>query len=166
MTTQICNQCKIEKQLDEFYTRKYSTLAGEKICHSHTCKSCAVAKVVKNTRDHWEDRYKTYHQKFYATGAAIQRCRDCRDRMWLKVNQLKQGPCMDCGRSFPAVCMDFDHRDPSTKSDSISQLVAKRRRWEIIEEEIQKCDLVCACCHRIRSSKMLGWNAGEGTDDG
>jgi len=28
---------------------------------------------------------------------------------------LREAPCLDCGRKFPPVCMDFDHRDPATK---------------------------------------------------
>ena len=28
---------------------------------------------------------------------------------------------------------------------------------EAILEEIAKCDLICANCHRIRTAKQLGW---------
>jgi hypothetical protein len=35
------------------------------------------------------------------------------DRVSIKraaINKIKSAPCMDCGLTFPAVCMDFDHR--------------------------------------------------------
>jgi hypothetical protein len=48
--------------------------------------------------------------------------------------------------------MDFDHRDPSTKTAEISQLVNKTAvPWSFIEAEIAKCDVVCVCCHRMRT---------------
>lgn len=72
-----------------------------------------------------------------------------------KIADLKSGPCADCGLRFHPVCMDFDHRDPSEKVRNISAMVAQN--WETIEIEIAKCDLVCANCHRIRTSKQLGY---------
>lgn len=47
--------------------------------------------------------------------------------------------------------MDFDHRDPATKTKAVSQLISECRSMDIILEEIAKCDLVCANCHRIRT---------------
>lgn len=59
-------------------------------------------------------------------------------------------PCKDCGKRFPHVAMDFDHlRD---KLFSVSRLKNIGAPPEIIKAEIRKCELVCACCHRIRTS--------------
>lgn len=64
----------------------------------------------------------------------------------------KQGkPCADCGGFFPPCCMDFDHIDPSTKYENINGL--KTAKMEILIAEIKKCELVCANCHRIRTTK-------------
>lgn len=60
---------------------------------------------------------------------------------------------MDCSRFFPACAMDFDHRDPTTKSYGIAELRRQACSWAKMEAEIAKCDLVCACCHRIRTWK-------------
>lgn len=69
-----------------------------------------------------------------------------------RVNKLKEFPCMDCGRNFPAIAMDFDHREGEVKVDDISVLVCRKRAsFETILQEIAKCDLVCACCHRVRT---------------
>jgi len=71
----------------------------------------------------------------------------------LKITALKAvTPCADCGGIFPAVCMDFDHmRD---KTGEISQLV-KAGGWPRIQAEIDKCEIVCANCHRIRTQKRV-----------
>lgn len=58
-------------------------------------------------------------------------------------------PCADCGGHFPACAMDFDHKDSTKKRASVSDLVNKS--WHAIADEIAKCDIVCANCHRIRS---------------
>lgn len=68
------------------------------------------------------------------------------------VQDLKKKSCMDCGNSFPPVCMDFDHRNPAEKIDQISELIARVSLKRLLEE-IAKCDLICANCHRIRTQK-------------
>lgn len=67
-----------------------------------------------------------------------------------RVNTLKATiPCKDCGQKFPPVCMDFDHlRD---KFKQVSTLVYSGVDWEVIADEIAKCEIVCANCHRIRT---------------
>ena len=62
----------------------------------------------------------------------------------------KGSVCVDCGGTFPHVCMGFDHVDPLTKSFSIG--AAMGRSLEILKTEADKCDLVCANCHRIRTA--------------
>ena len=64
-------------------------------------------------------------------------------------NALKDIPCMDCGQKFPSVCMDFDHRNPEEKKFSIAS--AAGRNVQSIMDEIEKCDIVCANCHRLRT---------------
>lgn len=66
---------------------------------------------------------------------------------------LKANPCIDCGRSFPPEAMDFDHRDPKQKRDEISRMIKQSRSLELISKELDRCDLVCACCHRIRETE-------------
>lgn len=47
--------------------------------------------------------------------------------------------------------MEFDHRDPTTKLFSVTVAVsASKRSKGAILREIEKCDLVCANCHRLR----------------
>jgi hypothetical protein len=55
--------------------------------------------------------------------------------------------CRQCGEADPA-CLDFHHRDPSHKIFSVAFLVAQGYSLERIMAEIEKCDLLCANCHR------------------
>ena len=61
----------------------------------------------------------------------------------------KAKPCMDCGGTFPTECMDFDHRDGLDKSFNVSN--STHLSEEVLLEEIAKCDVVCANCHRTRT---------------
>lgn len=56
--------------------------------------------------------------------------------------------CCKCGQNHPAT-LDFHHRDPSTKVAEVSWLLGSLKSKESILEEIQKCDVYCANCHRI-----------------
>lgn len=71
------------------------------------------------------------------------------------VRALKETtPCMDCGQKFPACCMDFDHRPGTKKWMDIAQASSSRRVTKNrLLTELQKCDIVCACCHRLRTYK-------------
>lgn len=59
-------------------------------------------------------------------------------------------PCADCGQVFPPICMDFDHVRGAKVAD-ICGLVLAPSSLQRIMDEIAKCELVCANCHRIRT---------------
>ncbi len=69
----------------------------------------------------------------------------------LQLVALKGGHCVDCGFAGHVAALEFDHRDPSTKVTEITTLLG--HKWETIMAEVEKCDLVCSNCHRIRT-----WN--------
>jgi len=66
------------------------------------------------------------------------------------VGRMKEKPCADCETAYPFFVMDFDHRDPSTKDFTISRVVT-RLAWDKLVAEIEKCDVVCVNCHRLRT---------------
>ena len=73
----------------------------------------------------------------------------------LKVyNHLVKNPCVDCGEAN-VVVLEFDHVR-GTKVNTISKLLHKDYGWKMIEEEIAKCDVRCANCHRIRTAHKHG----------
>lgn len=72
-----------------------------------------------------------------------------RDRIDRYINSKKSMPCMDCGYTFPSECMDYDHVR-GEKLFGVSQMSSRSVSMQDVADEIAKCDLVCANCHRIR----------------
>lgn len=77
-----------------------------------------------------------------------------RDR--LAVLKADQG-CTRCGIDDPRV-LDFHHHDAAAKVLAVSQLVA-RASWAAVLDEIAKCDVVCANCHRIIEHELAAVGA-------
>ena len=57
--------------------------------------------------------------------------------------------CIDCGESNPIV-LDFDHVR-GEKLYNIADMVHKAFSIETIKEEIRKCEVRCANCHRKKT---------------
>ena len=55
--------------------------------------------------------------------------------------------CTKCGFNHSAA-LDFHHVDPNTKLDSVTRLVTDGR-YKAALEEVKKCVVLCANCHRI-----------------
>ena len=101
-----------------------------------------------------------YDKKIYnKTPEAKERRRAClqkssrnvRIQLKSKINEIKlNSPCVDCGGTFHPVAMDFDHVK-GTKKYGISEMAGKRMPWDKIQKEIDKCELRCANCHRIKT---------------
>jgi hypothetical protein len=62
----------------------------------------------------------------------------------------KHVPCADCGGTFPAVCMDFDHVG-GDKDRNVADMVRRAVSSARLLAEIAKCEVVCSNCHRIRT---------------
>ena len=71
-----------------------------------------------------------------------------------EIDEMKSQPCMDCGVSYPPIVMDFDHREGEDKTGNVSVFVASGNRTATYAE-IEKCDIVCSNCHRIRTYNRL-----------
>ncbi len=65
-------------------------------------------------------------------------------------NKLKDVPCKDCNQNFPHYVMDFDHAR-GIKKVSIGHLGQGKPSARYAQEELEKCDVVCANCHKIRT---------------
>ena len=95
---------------------------------------------------------RAYNAAYYARNRdreierVTRRQRAARD--WLR--DLRRVPCMDCEKPFEPHVMDFDHRDCSTKRFNVAGRRFLRSRATLLEE-VAKCDIVCANCHRIRT---------------
>lgn len=134
-----CTACCKDKPLDEF-GRDSSVADGKRA----QCKRC--------TANAAQSRYRK------AGGREKQRARRAAlaAERYVELAQFKDVPCADCGGRYPMVCMDFDHVR-GEKINSISVMVRDGSSWEAILAEVEKCDVVCANCHRVRSAARGGW---------
>jgi hypothetical protein len=70
------------------------------------------------------------------------------------LNAVKSYPCLDCGKSYPAYVMQFDHLPGLTKKHEPARLV-NTGSWTAVIEEIMKCEEICANCHAERTHNRI-----------
>ncbi|WP_222915422.1 hypothetical protein [Natrinema sp. SYSU A 869] len=68
-------------------------------------------------------------------------------RSWVNDRKREQG-CSQCGVDT-AACLDFHHTDETTKRMAVGRMVTFGYGKETLREEIEKCDVLCANCHRV-----------------
>lgn len=136
-----CNKCKQIKNLHEFGENK-----SKKDKKQSACKVCR-----KLESKNWYESHKTL-QKL--------RVRARNKKIW-DINRryarefLLKNPCVDCGEKNPIV-LEFDHKFPKQKIDTVSYLIYKAEHQKL-KDEIDKCEIRCSNCHKIKTAKQLGW---------
>lgn len=128
--TKICTRCKIEQPIENYGNR----IKRDKVVKQTYCKECNKAY----HREHFQKNKKTYVDK------ALQYKKDNQKRL---LEYFKDKECKDCGNTDTRV-FEFDHLH--SKAANISE-VMKSWCWERILTEIDKCEIVCCNCHRIRT---------------
>lgn len=130
-----CSICKIEKPRSEFNWKSKS--CGKK--HS-ACRICEN----KSKREKYATSKST--RKYYRDKAARRR-RERQDKIvsWLNEQDLQ---CERCGASHPAVIV-FHHRDPAQKKYNVAHIKGGAVSFEAFINEVEKCNVLCANCHRI-----------------
>ncbi len=68
------------------------------------------------------------------------------------------GRCLDCGYADCVAAFDFHHRDASTKTFALAEFSGSLQR---LREETEKCDLLCANCHRVRHAAVESSGAAD-----
>jgi hypothetical protein len=96
-------------------------------------------------REVWYPKNKAKHLSY------VQRNKE---RVALYIERYKrERACADCGyqgEPHPYV-LDFDHGRTSIKKFTIGSWTHSVLSINAIQKEIEKCELVCANCHRIRT---------------
>ena len=75
---------------------------------------------------------------------------------------LKGGKCEICGFEYNgenAACFDFHHENPEEKEYNPSTAIRLRREKAL--KELEKCQLVCANCHRLIHYKTITYERKE-----
>lgn len=134
-----------------------------------TCRDCNVALTPENNSSgfkalckpcyaiYMKDYYKNNPEKYKKHKDQYVRLND---EEWkikthaLMAERLYDG-CMDCGEADPVV-LEFDHRNPKDKKFTIGTSKGVKRPIEDFIAELDKCDTVCANCHRKRTARRFG----------
>lgn len=120
-----CSTCKIEKADDQF---NKSTWRKDGL--SNNCKECNKAKL----KEHY------YNNTTYYLEKNNRRKDDIKEYI-----RSKRIACVNCGESHIA-CLDFHHE--TEKSVNISEMVTRMWSRSKIDEELNKCIVLCSNCHR------------------
>ena len=140
-----CNSCGKERDEEEFNWR-YKTLG----MRHPTCRECQ-----KPFRKNWYEGD--------AKGRHLQNVKERKQAVREVAREyvyqyLSTHPCISCGESNPVV-LEFHHR--SGKDKAVSELVAGGYSIATIQAEIDKCDVLCANCHRKKTMNNRGWFSGK-----
>lgn len=104
---------------------------GENSTKIFICDQCGQERYQKG-------RYKTCH-----TCRAFNR----RNNQKKEAIALLGGKCVSCGYCKSSAALDFHHKDPNTKLFNLST-AWHSKSLNLIRKEIEKCELLCANCHR------------------
>ena len=140
MDTRVCSKCGVEKDINEFPLRNQFTRRRQSYCMD--CRS----EMGKS----WYEKNKDY-QKANAKKHSTEYRNTAKEYVW---NYLLTHPCSECGESNPVV-LEFHH--VGGKDRAISELVGRGATLEKIKEELSRCQVLCANCHRKVTAQERGW---------
>src|SRR2546427_3094171 len=129
-----CTKCGEVKPLDQFPPVR----RGEPKLQTW-CRGCFAEANARNYRKNHE-REKARIYKYVAARKA-----DTRRRI---AEYLSTHPCVDCGET-DIVVLEFDH--VREKVADVATYANSGRSWERIWAEIEKCEVRCANCHRLKT---------------
>jgi hypothetical protein len=133
-----CSRCGKSKPVEEFSWRRQARRQRDSFCRP--CRS-----------EYGKEHYASNRQRYIAK-ARSQKQRLMLERTRYLIRFFEAHPCVDCGEEDPIV-LEFDHvRD---KSFAIGPGLAARS-WQSILNEMEKCEVVCANCHRRRTAHRRG----------
>jgi hypothetical protein len=137
-----CLTCNKTKPISEFSIHSIRSTSEVKF-HAH-CRSCTRTKSRKYYAEHPEQ------QKRVKTSRNEQR-EARRQFIW---SYLSQNPCVDCGEADIRV-LDFDHIRGVKRFNVSGQ--GRAFGMKALQEEIDKCVVRCANCHRKKTAEEEGW---------
>jgi hypothetical protein len=111
------------------------------------CQMCLEAAT------EWSRKQKGSQPRVIRPSPAVRK-QDRKD--WLIDQKMSRVACLDCGLKVEphiTYVFDYDHRDPHLKSFTISQHLHSYTEYVLLQE-MSKCDLVCANCHRHRTNNQ------------
>jgi len=137
----ICNHCGLEKDPEEFNWR-YKVLG----IRNPACRDCQHTF----NKDYYEGDAKERHLQQVKERTELAR-EAARDYVY---QYLLSHPCEICGERDPIV-LEFHH--VGEKDMTITRMVSGGWSIKRIQAELDKCQVLCASCHRRVTAKERGW---------
>lgn len=136
-----CFRCKKEFPL-EFFKWK-NKAKGTRFSY---CNLCMIS---------YRHAHYLSHKNYYLNKAHIRNSKVKKERAKFLLNYFIGHPCIDCGNTNPLV-LEFDHKDTGLKEFNVSNVLYWGSMSRILKE-IQKCEVRCANCHKIKTAKQRNW---------
>jgi hypothetical protein len=141
---QCSGPCKETKPVTEFNVK--DRRKDGSIRYQTFCRECNKAY----NREHYKR-----HKGKYIQDASVRKKQMQQRILTFLLDYTKEG-CVECGeKDFR--CLEFDHRNRETKQFAISKALSECYSIQRIQEELLKCDVVCANCHKKRTADQFGW---------
>lgn len=141
MKTRVCSQCKEEKLLTKDFFNTRDKLQKKFRTDCKICQRLKQSKAYQKKREYYKNATKKRRQKLRASNQKL---------LW---EFLKNNGCIRCGENNPVV-LEMDHL--GNKKYCISDIIYCHT-WESVLTEIEKCQILCANCHRKKTAKDFKW---------
>lgn len=136
-----CTLCRKEfPETLDFFNKKSSSFDSLQ----NVCKICCAER----SRKHYVNNTETVKQRTKARKDKIKHL-----AQKIVLDALKSG-CIDCGE-LDIVVLDFDHQ--GNKKYNIANMLHDAASLDKLKQEIDKCEVRCANCHRRKTAKDQGW---------
>lgn len=148
--TKYCPKCSTTKNIEVFNKNK---ARDDGLCtYCKTCESEYKKNYYLLKPEKWD--IKKSNSRAYGARPEI-KTKVAKIRRWRReeIDKLKTTGCTICGYNKCVWALDFHHIDPTTKKFRIANALSELKDLNKIKEEITKCELICANCHR-----ELHWN--------
>lgn len=133
MVNKKCSACGQVKSINDFWKR-----VRAKDGYNSSCIHCVRTQNSNSYKNHWlKNRKRIDANNYLITEQLREKCNLIKHNMG----------CYFCKENNP-VCLDFHHKNKNSKTLGISSMIGRHRVWATIENEISKCIVVCANCHR------------------
>lgn len=158
-----CTKCYTELPLESFYDKKRSKTRVDGTVHHWMgkyakCKGC-TDKVNKEASHKYKEYYSDYRKVNRESISIKTKEHYIKTKLeWVKIlSSYINLECNHCGYKENFSGLDFHHKDPKEKENTIHQLmksgVPTPERVKVLEDELIKCVVLCATCHRVEHSK-------------
>ena len=132
----VCIKCGYPKPIEDFSFKN-----KERGTRNSYCSECM--KPIR--REHYKHNPKPYKKRALDSK---------REKIQWFFDLLSTKECIDCGEKDPVV-LEFDHVR-GVKAGNIGKMLLNRSRDALLEE-LAKCEVRCANCHKRKTAREKGW---------